>query len=97
MKKMNHTSFSSKMLVMALLLMVGTADVSAQGFLKNLKDKAVEKVKEKVTDKVEREVSDAADAVLDGKKKDKKSKDNDASEEKKNSKEDETPDVTTSN
>lgn len=96
---MNHTSFSSKMLVMALLLMVGTTDVSAQGFLKNLKDKAVEKVKEKVTDKVEREVSDAADAVLDGKKKDKKSKDNDASEKESSNKsqKDETPETNTTN
>ena len=60
---------------MLALVMAFSADADAQGWLKKLKDKAVEKVKEKVEKKVEREVDKAADNVLDGKKKDKKSKD----------------------
>ncbi len=57
-------------LLVVLALMSYNTEVSAQGLLKGLKDKAVEKVKEKVTDKVERTVGEAADRVLDGKKKD---------------------------
>ncbi|MBR1448748.1 MAG: hypothetical protein IJ588_08410, partial [Prevotella sp.] len=66
-------------MVMALLVAVSTG-VSAQGFLKKLKDKAIEKVKEKVENKVERTVSDEMDDVLDGKsnKSSKKSQSSDA-------------------
>ena len=46
-------------------------DMNAQGFLKKLKDKALEKAKDKIENKVERTVDDEMDAVLDGKKKEK--------------------------
>ena len=84
------------MAAMAFAMLAAAPEAQAQGFLKNLKDKAVDKVKEKVTDKVEREVSDAADAVLDGKKKDKKSKDSDEKASNKSQK-DETPETNTTN
>ena len=48
-------------------LVVWPTDMNAQGWLRKLKDKAVEKVKEKVENKVEKEVGDATDDVLDGK------------------------------
>ena len=53
-----------KLLTMLVLMMAFSANVDAQGWLKKLKDKAVEKVKEKV----EREVDDATADVLEGKK-----------------------------
>ncbi len=46
-------------------------DMNAQGFLKKLKDKALEKAKDKIENKVERTVDEEMDAVLDGKKKEK--------------------------
>ena len=46
-------------------------DINAQGFLKKLKDKALEKAKDKIENKVERTVDEEMDAVLDGKKKEK--------------------------
>ena len=60
----------------ALFAFMG-ADVSAQGFLNRLKDKALQTVQGKVEEKVDQTVSDGMDQVLDGKssKKDKKSKD----------------------
>ncbi len=69
-----------KRLIIALaLLACMSADVSAQGWLNKLKDKAVQTVQGKVEDKVDQTVSDGMDQVLDGKssssKKDKKSKD----------------------
>ena len=67
-----------KRLIIALaLLACMSADVSAQGWLNRLKDKAVQTVQGKVEDKVDQTVSDGMDQVLDGKssKKDKKSKD----------------------
>ena len=67
-----------KRLIIALaLLACMSADVSAQGWLNRLKDKAVQTVQGKVEDKVDQTVSDQMDDVLDGKssKKDKKSKD----------------------
>ena len=67
-----------KRLIIALaLLACMSADVSAQGWLNKLKDKAVQTVQGKVEDKVDQTVSDQMDDVLDGKssKKDKKSKD----------------------
>ena len=63
--------YTRKMFVaaMALLMCVGSAD--AQGFLKRLKDRAVEAVKSsvesKVEDKASRVTDGAMDAVLDGK------------------------------
>ena len=67
-----------KRLIIALaLLACMSTDVSAQGWLNRLKDKAVQTVQGKVEDKVDQTVSDGMDQVLDGKssKKDKKSKD----------------------
>ncbi len=56
------------------LLFVMSMGVSAQGFLKKLKDKAVDRVKDKIENKVERETDNVIDGVLDGKKKEKSSK-----------------------
>lgn len=53
-------------IALALLTCVG-ADASAQGFLKKLKNKALETVQGKVEDKVEKTVGDEVDGVLDGK------------------------------
>jgi outer membrane protein OmpA-like peptidoglycan-associated protein len=50
------------------------ADVSAQGFLNRLKDRAIQTVQGKVENKVDQTVSEGMDEVLDGKKSDKKSK-----------------------
>ena len=54
---------------MTILMMVFacTLNSEAQGFLKKLKDKAVDTVKNKIENKVEREAGEAADDVLDGK------------------------------
>ena len=60
-------------MVVAIVAFAATAD--AQGFLKKLKDKAVERVKDKIENKVERETDDAMDGVLDGKSKNNKSND----------------------
>ena len=54
------------LMVVAIVAFVVTAD--AQGFLKKLKDKAIERVQDKIENKVERETDDAMDGVLDGKK-----------------------------
>ena len=54
------------LMIIAIVVIGATAD--AQGFLKKLKDKAVERVKDKIENKVERETDDAMDGVLDGKK-----------------------------
>ena len=53
------------LMVVAIVAFVVTAD--AQGFLKKLKDKAIERVQDKIETKVERETDDAMDGVLDGK------------------------------
>ena len=68
-----------KRLVLMLMVMVGFAlNADAQGFLKKLKDRAINAaenaVERKVENKVDRETDDAMDAVLDGKKSDKSSK-----------------------
>ena len=55
------------LMVVAIIAIAVTAD--AQGFLKKLKDKAIERVQDKIENKVERETDDAMDGVLDGKKK----------------------------
>ena len=63
-------------IAVALFAFMG-ADVSAQGFLNRLKDKALQTVQGKVEQKVDQTVSEGMDEVLDGKssKKGKKSKD----------------------
>ena len=63
-------------IALALFAFMG-ADVSAQGFLNRLKDKALQTVQGKVEQKVDQTVSEGMDQVLDGKssKKGKKSKD----------------------
>lgn len=58
-----------RLILMMLAIVVFAATADAQGFLKKLKDKAVERVKDKIENKVERETDDAMDGVLDGKKK----------------------------
>ena len=75
------------LMLVAVVAFAVTAD--AQGFLKKLKDKAVERVKDKIENKVERTVDDEMDGVLDGKKQEKseksskKSRNDDADEEDK--------------
>ena len=55
------------LMIVAIVAFAATAD--AQGFLKKLKDKAIERVQDKIENKVERETDEAMDEVLDGKKK----------------------------
>jgi len=55
------------MMLMVLVAMGGTTDVSAQSFLKKLGKKIEETAKRKVENKVERTTEKAMDAVLDGK------------------------------
>ena len=64
-------------IALALLACMG-ADVSAQGFLNRLKDRALQTVQGKVEDKVDQTVSDQMDEVLDGKSSKKEKKTNDA-------------------
>ena len=54
-------------LLAALMLIIGTANLSAQGFLGGLGKKALEKAKQKVEQKVEEKVEKAVDKALDGK------------------------------
>ena len=67
-----------KLFAVLLLAMFCTANADAQGFLKRLKESAVNAaenaVQRKVDSKVERETDEAMDDVLDGKKSDKSSK-----------------------
>lgn len=65
-----------RILTILLLMLAFSVSADAQGFIKNLGKKAVEKVKQKIENKVERETDEAMDDVLDGKKSDKKSKGN---------------------
>ena len=51
------------------LLFAVCIGINAQGFLKKLKDKTIERVQDKIENKVERETDEAMDEVLDGKKK----------------------------
>ena len=79
------------------LLLTMSMDANAQGFLKKLKDKAVEKVKDKIENKVERETDEVMDDVLDGKKKEKSSKKNrNDADDSSASASDEQPQATTS-
>ena len=83
-------------IVLALLLTM-SIDANAQGFLKKLKDKAVEKVKDKIENKVERKTDEVMDDVLDGKKKEKSSKKNrNDADDSSASASDEQPQATTS-
>ena len=58
-----------KLFLMLVVIVVFAATADAQGFLKKLKDKAVERVQNKIENKVERTVDDEMDGVLDGKTK----------------------------
>jgi len=79
------------------LLLTMSIDANAQGFLKKLKDKAVEKVKDKIENKVERKTDEVMDDVLDGKKKEKSSKKNrNDADDSSASASDEQPQATTS-
>ena len=79
------------------LLLTMSMDANAQGFLKKLKDKAVEKVKDKIENKVERKTDEVMDDVLDGKKKEKSSKKNrNDADDSSASASDEQPQATTS-
>jgi len=79
------------------LLLTMSMDANAQGFLKKLKDKAVEKVKDKIENKVERETDEVMDDVLDGKKKEKSSEKNrNDADDSSASASDEQPQATTS-
>jgi len=79
------------------LLLTMSMDANAQGFLKKLKDKAVEKVKDKIENKVERETDEVMDDVLDGKKKEKSSEKNrNDADDSSTSASDEQPQATTS-
>ena len=58
-----------KLFLMIVTIVAFAATADAQGFLKKLKDKAIERVQDKIENKVERETDEAMDEVLDGKKK----------------------------
>ena len=81
-----------------MMVVAFAATVDAQGFLKRLKDRALNAaenaVSNKVDDKVRRETDDAMDDVLDGKK---KSKSNDADVEEAAEAQDDTPDAVAQN
>ena len=64
-------------IALALLACMG-ADVSAQGFLNRLKDRAIQTVQGKVENKVDQTVSEGMDEVLDGKSSKKEKQSNDA-------------------
>ena len=63
-----------KLFLMIVAIVVFAATADAQGFLKKLKDKAVERVQNKIENKVERTVDDEMDGVLDGKDAEKSAK-----------------------
>ncbi len=58
---------TKRLITIMTLLSILVTDLSAQGWLNTIKDKAVEKVKEKVEDKVVDETGKATDNVLNGK------------------------------
>ena len=68
----------TKILTMVAMMLFVVTSANAQGFLKRLKERAINAaenaVERKVENKVERETDDAMDDVLDGKKSDKSSK-----------------------
>ncbi|MBO4488006.1 MAG: hypothetical protein J5729_06555 [Bacteroidaceae bacterium] len=65
-------------LLLSALLMVAAVDVSAQSWVKKIKDKAANTVKDKVEKKIDDAVSKGTDAVLDAKLPKKDGEDNDA-------------------
>ena len=71
-----------RLLIMLIVAFACSADADAQGWLKKLKDKAVDAAKStverKVEQKADKEASDASDAVLNKKKGSKKSKGDEA-------------------
>ena len=87
-----------RIILMLMMVVAFAATVDAQGFLKRLKDRALNAaenaVSNKVDDKVRRETDDAMDDVLDGKK---KSKSNDADVEEAAEAQDDTPDAVAQN
>ena len=70
-----------KLLLLLLAMVAFSATADAQGFLKKLKDKAIEKAKDKIENKVERTIDKEKDAVLDGKKSEETSKANNQAED----------------
>ena len=85
-----------RLIFMVVAIVAFAATTDAQGFLKKLKDKAVERVKDKIENKVERETDDAMDGVLDGKKKGNSNVQRDDAEEGTAVVEEEAPQVNTS-
>ncbi|MBR4783246.1 MAG: OmpA family protein, partial [Bacteroidaceae bacterium] len=65
-------------LLLSALLMLAAVDVSAQSWVKKIKDKAVNTVKDKVEKKIDDAVGKGTDAVLDAKLPKKDGEDNDA-------------------
>lgn len=63
-----------RLLALIVVAVVCAGSASAQGFLKRLGEKALDKVKNKVENKIDNIVDKGADAVLNGKKKKKKAK-----------------------
>lgn len=59
---------SKKLMLISVLLFCMSIGADAQGFLKGLGQRVIDKGKEKIENKVDRTVDDAADRVLDGKK-----------------------------
>ena len=53
-----------KLLLMFVAIAAFAATADAQGFLKKLKDKAIERVQDKIENKVERETDDAMDGRI---------------------------------
>ncbi|MBQ8059270.1 MAG: OmpA family protein [Prevotella sp.] len=97
-----------KLTILSLFVALMATNADAQGFLKRLKDRAVDavqrSVESKVEDKAARVTNDAMDAVLDGKGKSDSSNDNDSSDDNRRSSRNEeteavdnTPDATAVN
>ena len=93
---------TKRLITFMTLLSILVTDLSAQGWLNTIKDKAVEKVKEKVEDKVVDETGKATDNVLNAKfgKKEKSANGNSTAKEQKVASEsvaDDTPDAVAQN
>ena len=78
-----------KLTILSLFVALMATNADAQGFLKRLKDRAVDAVQRSVESKVEnkaaRVTNDAMDAVLDGKGKSDSSNDSDSSDDNRRS------------
>lgn len=57
-----------KLVAILVVVLFGSVEISAQGFLKGLGQRALEKAKQKVENKVDRTVEEGADRILDGKR-----------------------------